>query len=153
MPEERHVPEERQGPEERQEKVSRVAPVTFGGGVCRGGDMGCAEGHCYGPALERALAGRLFGPDEADKIGYADALAEDPQATALALASALAAKPGRGVSLTRRRAGDRIADIVDAQEREHREAVGAPDDGEGGAGRGKFGERRARRLAARRRRR
>ncbi|CAE8587834.1 unnamed protein product [Polarella glacialis] len=26
------------------------------GDVCRGGDLGCAEGHCYAPLLDRALA-------------------------------------------------------------------------------------------------
>ena len=27
------------------------------GDVCRGGDLGCAGGHCYAPTLDRALAG------------------------------------------------------------------------------------------------
>ena len=73
-------------------------------------------------ALSYGMSGRLFGPDEAARIGYADLLAEDAQAHALEVASALARKPGGGSTLTRRRAGDRIADIVDAQEREHQEA-------------------------------
>jgi enoyl-CoA hydratase/carnithine racemase len=73
-------------------------------------------------ALSYGMSGRLFGPEEAARIGYADLLADDPQAQALTVADTLAKKPGGGVTLTRRRAGDRIADIVDAQEREHREA-------------------------------
>ncbi len=73
-------------------------------------------------ALSYGMSGRLFGPDEAARIGYADVLAEDAQARALEIATTLAAKPGRGAALTRRRAGERIADIVDAQEQEHREA-------------------------------
>jgi len=73
-------------------------------------------------ATSYAMSGRLFGPDEAARIGYADLLAEDAQAQALEIASALAAKPGSGTALTRRRAGDRLADLVDAEEREHREA-------------------------------
>lgn len=73
-------------------------------------------------ALSYGMSGRLFGPDEAARIGYADMLAEDAQAQALEIATALAAKPGQGAALTRRRAGDRIAEIVDAQERAHREA-------------------------------
>jgi 3,2-trans-enoyl-CoA isomerase len=73
-------------------------------------------------ALSYGMSGRLFGPEEAARIGYADLLADDPQAQALEVATALAMKPGTGATLTRRRAGDRIAEIVAAQEREHREA-------------------------------
>ena len=73
-------------------------------------------------ALSYGMSGRLFGPEEAFRIGYADLLADDAQAHALAVATGLAQKPGRGASLTRRRAGERIAEIVDAEEKEHREA-------------------------------
>ena len=73
-------------------------------------------------ALTYGMSGRLFGPEEGARIGYADMLAEDPQAKALELAGALATKPGSGVRLTRQRAGHRIADLVEAEEREHREA-------------------------------
>ncbi len=73
-------------------------------------------------SLTYGMSGRLFGPEEGARIGYADVLAEDAQTHALELASALASKPGSGAALTRQRAGARIADIVAAQEREHREA-------------------------------
>ena len=73
-------------------------------------------------ALSYGMSGRLFGPEEGARIGYADLLADDAQAHALAVATGLAKKPGSGVALTRKRTGDRIADIVDAQEQAHREA-------------------------------
>ena len=73
-------------------------------------------------SLNYGMSGRLFGPEEGARIGYADMLAEDAQARAMDLAASLANKPGQGAALTRERAGTRIADIVDAQEREHRDA-------------------------------
>lgn len=73
-------------------------------------------------ALSYGMSGRLFGPEEGARIGYADLLAEDAQAHALEVATLLAKKPGTGTELTRQRSGERLADIVEAEEAEHREA-------------------------------
>ncbi len=52
-------------------------------------------------ARRMSYTGKLIGPDEAHRLGYADLLAEDAQAEAMVLAGQLAAKPGDGVNVGR----------------------------------------------------
>lgn len=51
-------------------------------------------------ALRMAAGGLLIIPQVAKQVGFADELAVDPEAGALALARRLSAKPGRGVGIT-----------------------------------------------------
>jgi len=51
-------------------------------------------------ALKISLLASLIGPEEAQRIGYADAVVDDPIAHAMQLAGKLAALPGPGVGIT-----------------------------------------------------
>ena len=73
-------------------------------------------------ALSLGMQGKLIGPDEAARIGYAECVADDARAHALALAKQLASKPGRGANLTRQRAGAALAERVANAERTHQVA-------------------------------
>lgn len=52
-------------------------------------------------ARRMSYTGQLIGPEEAYRLGYADVLADDAQAEAMAMAQMLAAKPGDGVNVGR----------------------------------------------------
>ena len=65
-------------------------------------------------AQRLGTTGAMMGPDEALRTGYADELAEDATARGLALAEALAAKPGSGACISRTFLTLDIADRVKA---------------------------------------
>ncbi len=66
------------------------------------------------PQLARyySVTAELFGPEEARRIGYADVLADDAQAEALALSQRLAATPGRAAAVCRGFEASGLADRV-----------------------------------------
>jgi len=79
-----------------------LSEVDLGVGVPAGAQALLRARVGFQTALKLAMEATLFGPDEALALGYADALAEDAEAAALARAAALAAKPGSGATVARR---------------------------------------------------
>lgn len=95
-----------------------LSEVDLGAAVPAGAQILLAER--TSPQVSRHLCqtGALIGPEEAFRVGYADELAEDANAGALALATSLAAKPGSAVATTKLLLGLSLADRVQAADRE-----------------------------------
>jgi enoyl-CoA hydratase/carnithine racemase len=70
-------------------------------------------------ALRMGVQALLIDPEEAYRLGYADQLADNPNAEARDLALRLAALPGAGAQVTRRFRGEPLADRIAAIDEAH----------------------------------
>jgi enoyl-CoA hydratase/carnithine racemase len=78
-----------------------LSEVDLGIAVPAGTQVLLAERTSPQVARRLSVTGDTIGAEEAARLGYADFLAEDAQAEALALAQKLAQKPGAGAMVTR----------------------------------------------------
>jgi len=96
-----------------------LSEVNLGIAVPAGTQQIVAERTSQQFARRISMTGTLFDPTTALAAGWADELADDPQARALAFAAELARKPGDAVAVTKSfRSGD-IARRVHAEEEAH----------------------------------
>ncbi len=86
-----------------------LTEVDLGVAVPAGGQVLLAERTSPSASLRLSLFGSLISPEEALDLGYANVLAEDARAEAIALAKALACKPGDAAGLTKAVVGAELA--------------------------------------------
>jgi len=86
-----------------------LSEVDLGVAVPPSGQVLLAARTSAAVSLRLSTFGTLLTPDEALACGYAELLANDARAEAIALARALAAKPGFAVAMTKRAAGKELA--------------------------------------------
>lgn len=96
-----------------------LSEVNLGIGVPAGTQQIVTERTSQQFARRISMTGNLFDPATALAAGWADELAEDPQARAIAFATELARKPGDGVAVTKQFRASGIARRVHEADAKH----------------------------------